>query len=160
MQRIVNLVILLLPFRFFFVASFSSAQLKIVTMVNYSKSQKPTFDFALNLILSPFFMVENHEHIAFCFFIADLYLLLPKMNFTCQCKECNVLLCTSMCSPHSSSLSLSFCVCEEEAFLFYHVCFWWCVVTTDFKSVYLLHRVHFEQFLLFIVQLFELFVVI
>lgn len=38
---------------------------------------------------------------------------------------------------------------------------WWDVfATTDFKLVYLSHRFHFASFLLFIVQLFKLFVVI
>lgn len=37
---------------------------------------------------------------------------------------------------------------------------WWCFATTDFKLVYLSHRFHFASFLLFIVQLFKLFVVI
>lgn len=104
-----------------------------------------------------------------CLFKAHLYLPGPQQKrhshvkhqretasfpiFCVYTNSMNVCRCLYILNLNARALSF---------WLLYAMMFsWWCVfATTDFKSVYLSHRFHFAPFLLFIVQLFKLFVVI
>lgn len=106
-----------------------------------------------NQLFSSFNCVKTAHSSWICLFKANLDLLSQahSYEFICQCWR-----------TQATYLHQCACVwwCACHALTPFQPSRWSCVATTDFKLVYLSHRFHFASFLLFIVQLFKLFVVI